>query len=86
MSVVTVRRQRLGPKVQLRTPRDRRAQIKCLIVLMRAIVKPVRCRARASAPRFMRSPNAMTVTSSRTPVFRGKRHFVRQAKGFDGSR
>ena len=36
MSVLTVRRRRVGAKVQLiRMPRDRRAQIKRLIVLMR---------------------------------------------------
>jgi hypothetical protein len=36
MSILTVRRPRLGPEVRrLRKPRDRRAQIKRLIVLMR---------------------------------------------------
>ena len=35
MSILTVRRPRAGPKVRLlRTPRDRRAQIKRLIVMM----------------------------------------------------
>jgi hypothetical protein len=42
MSVPTVRRPHLGPKIRLlRTPPDRRVQIKRLVVWMRAIVKPV---------------------------------------------
>jgi uncharacterized protein YjiS (DUF1127 family) len=40
MSILTLRRPRAGPQARLfRTPRDRRAQIKRLIVLMGATVK-----------------------------------------------
>jgi hypothetical protein len=38
------------------------------------------------AARFMKSPNAMTITSSRTSAFPGRRHFVRRANRFGGSR
>jgi hypothetical protein len=42
MSVPTVRRPHLGPKTRLlRTPPDRRVQIKRLVILIRAIVKPI---------------------------------------------
>src|SRR6516162_9101100 len=86
MSILSVSTPRVGPKVRrLGTPRDRYAQIKRLIVLLRAAVE---CWVKRSRQRraLYESPNATTITSSRISVFRGKRHFVRQTNRFGGRR